>query len=409
MPARPTDVRYHPRHHAARTTDEFVFHQLIPYLGNKRHLLDLIGEALAATGLAPERATFLDAFAGSGVVARFAKRLGFAVIANDWEPFARVLSTAAIATDAAPPMPALGGYERAIATLNAMPGVDGWVARTLCPRDDAKPDAASERLFFRRATGARIDAIRDRIDAWRTSGEIDDAAASCLLAPLLYQASWLANTSGVWKGFHAGWGGRNGTALHRILADLRLAPAKFLANGRRHHVLAHDAVQLADALPVPADVAYLDPPYNQHPYASNYHVLNSLVQWDKPELPPPTCRGWKAGIRADWIERRSPFNSRQAAAAAFASLLRRLDVAHVLVSYSTEGTIAVDELVRLAAAQGALAVHCRSYKRYRTSPTRPSPRPRVVEFVLRIDRTRAAQAEDAQRVLATVAAAGADR
>jgi hypothetical protein len=30
--------------------------------------------------------------------------------------------------------------------------------------------------------------------------------------------------------------------------------------------------------------------------------------------------------------------------------------------------------------------HCRSYKRYRVSPTRPSPRPRNVEFVLRIDR-----------------------
>ena len=396
-------VRYHPRLHAARTTDEFVFHQLIPYLGNKRHLLDLIGEALTATGLAPAQATFVDAFAGSGVVARFAKRLGYAVVANDWEPFARVLATAAIACDAPPTLPALGGYDAALASLNALPGDEGWITATLCPRDDAVPDAATERLFFRRATGVRIDAIRDRIAEWQQTGECDDAAACCLLAPLLYQASWLANTSGVFKGFHAGWGGRNGTALHRILADLKLAPARFLASDRTHHVLAVDALQLTAALPVRADVVYLDPPYNQHPYASNYHVLNSIVQWDKPELPPPTQRGWKAGIRADWGERRSPFNARQAAPAAFATLLERIDAPHVLVSYSTDGTIPVEDLVRCVAAHGALAVHCRSYKRYRTSPTRPSLRPRTVEFVLRLDRTRAPRRRDADKALAAIA------
>ena len=383
-------MRYDRRHHRARTTDDFVFHQLIPYLGNKRHLLDLIGEALAATGVAPARATFVDAFAGSGVVARFAKQLGFAVVANDWEPYARVLNTAAIACDEAPAMPALGGYEQALATLNALPGEDGWVARTLCPADDDAPDATRERLFYRRATGARLDAIRSRIAQWQGNGDIDDAGACCLLAPLLYQASWLSNTSGVFKGFHAGWGGSNRTALHRILADLRLEPLRFLANGRAHRVLAVDALRLHEVLAAEADVVYLDPPYNQHPYASNYHVLNSLVLWDRPELPPPTARGWKSGIRADWRERRSAFNRRTAAAAAFAQLLANVRARHVLVSYSSDGTIPLERLVAIAGEHGALDVHCRAYKRYRTSPTRPSPRARNVEFVLRIARHRAA-------------------
>ena len=67
-------MRYRYGQHAARLTDAYVFHQLLPYLGNKRHLLDLIDEAVSATGVAPERATFVDAFAGSGVVARYAKQ-----------------------------------------------------------------------------------------------------------------------------------------------------------------------------------------------------------------------------------------------------------------------------------------------------------------------------------------------
>jgi adenine-specific DNA-methyltransferase len=395
-------VRYDRRLHRARTTGDFVFHQLIPYLGNKRHLLDLIGDALDATGVRAERATFVDAFAGSGVVARFAKQRGFAVVANDWEPYARVLATAAIACDAPPPLRAFGGYEQALRELEALPGEDGWVARTLCPTDDAAPDCARERLFYRRATGRRFDAIRARIADWQARGLADDDAACCLLAPLLYQACWLANTSGVFKGFHAGWGGRNGTALHRILADLRLQPLHFLANGRAHRVLAVDALHLHDELRATADVVYLDPPYNQHPYASNYHVLNSLVLWDRPTLPPPTARGWKAGIRGDWRARRSAFNTSTEAPAAFARLLASLRARHVLVSYSTDGTIPLPHLVALAAEHGALDVHCRAYKRYRTSPTRPSPRARNVEFVLRVARGRPRRG-DAERALAAIA------
>jgi len=399
-------MRFHPRLHSARSTDEFVFRQLVPYLGNKRHLLGLIGAAIDACGIDPQRGTFLDAFAGSGVVARFAKQRGLAVIANDWEPYARVLNTAAIGCDAPPACAALGGYETAIAHLNALPGIDGWVTTNLCPLDDAAADPLRERMFYRRATGRRIDAIRARIAEWQDGGLVDDAAACCLLAPLLYQACWLANTSGVFKGFHAGWGGANGTALHRILADLHLQPARFLANGRDHRVLALDALTLRRHLG-PVDIAYLDPPYNQHPYASNYHVLNSLVLWDRPVLPPATVRGSKAAIRADWQERRSPFNHRSEALAAYAALLEALDARCVLTSYSTDGTIDLERLLATASRHGALRVFCRSYKRYRTSPTRPSPRPTNVEFVLLCDTRAPSRRGDVDRILTEIEATAA--
>jgi adenine-specific DNA-methyltransferase len=387
-------VQHHPRRHSARVTQDYVFHQLVPYLGNKRRLLGLIGEALAATGVEPARGTFLDAFAGSGVVARFAKHLGFAVIANALEPYAAVLNTPPIALDAPPPFAALGGLDAAIAALNTLPGHDGWVTAHLCPRDDEAPQPQHERMFYRRATGRRIDAIRDRIAAWHADGTIDDGEQSCLLAPLLYQACWLANTSGVFKGFHAGWGGRNGTALHRILADLRLQAPRFLGNGRRHGVLTLDAAELPRRLPAPVDVAYLDPPYNQHPYASNYHVLHSLVAWDRQPLPPPTAPGHRAAIRADWRQRRSAYNHRGEALAAFTALHDALPARFLLTSYSTDGTIAAADLVAAAARRGALQVFTRRYARYRTSPTRPSPRPHTLEFVLLCDSHAGARADD---------------
>ena len=68
-------------------------------------------------------------------------------------------------------------------------------------------------------------------------------------------------------------------------------------------------------------------------------------------------------------------------------MLTTLPARHLLVSYSTDGMIPLKQLVTAAAEHGAVRSFHRSYKRYRTSPTRPSPRARNLEFVLHVDRT----------------------
>ena len=384
-------MRYDRAIHAARRSDDFVFAQLIPYLGNKRKLLPLIGDAIAATGVgrAGGGGTFVDCFAGSGVVARFAKTLGFAVVANDWEPYALAINRCWIERDAAPAFAALGGYARAIGTLNALPPIDDWITLHLCPDDDDAIDPARDRLFFTRPNGGRIDAVRSRIDAWQRDGTIDDAEASCLLAPLLYAASFVANTSGVFKGFHAGWGGRTATALYRIRSTLALRPATFLGTTTPCRATSEDATALARSLGA-IDVAYLDPPYNQHPYASNYHVLNSIALWDKPALPAKITPGTKAAIRDDWQrDRRSAYNHRDRAAAAYRELLAALDARFILTSYSTDGTIPLESLLAACVERGATSVRCATYKRYRVSTQRFSAKPVNVEFVATIDASRA--------------------
>ncbi len=95
------ESRYDRTRHAAVRTDDYVFHQLIPYIGNKRRLLDLIGGAMEAAGLRSGD-TFFDPFAGSGVVSRFAKRRGLQVLCNDWEPYAEAINRCYVACDEAP-------------------------------------------------------------------------------------------------------------------------------------------------------------------------------------------------------------------------------------------------------------------------------------------------------------------
>lgn len=395
----PLATRYRAREHAAAHTTDYVFSQLIPYLGNKRKLLPLIEQAIAQTGVTG--GLFVDFFAGSGVVARFAKRAGFRVFANDWEPYAQVINQAAIGCNTVPAFAALGGVDAAFAALNDAAPIEGYVAAHLCPRLDECPNPDTERLFFTHANGVRIDAMRERIAGWEAEGCLNRDERAILLAALLYSVSYVSNTSGVFKGFHRGWGGATRTALYRICSEITLRPPVLWDNGQENQALQQDAQALAEALwadGTVADIAYLDPPYNQHPYGSNYHVLNTVALWDKPPVAPFQDGRNKSAIRRDWrTERRSAYNH-ATALAAYRHLLQTISAKHILTSYSTDGNIPLEALLQAAGERGGLSCVTHSYKRYRVSSQRMSARPRNVEFVLSIDTARQSGKDAAERV-----------
>ncbi len=386
---------YHKRRHAARSTDEFLFHQLVPYLGNKRRLLHLILQALEQTGtleIKDGRAPiFADFFAGSGVVSRLARQNGYRVIANDWEPYSHALNHAILACVDAPRFERLGGYQAAIDSLNRLPEVNGWVTHNLCPRNDEIYDPAKDRLFFKRRNGMRIDAMRQQIATWQAQGDINDVEMSALLAPLLYSASFVSNTSGVFKSFHQGWGGRTKTALERIDSLLWLSPSRFCELGDASRPVAEmwcvDAQHLARQMQgLLVDVAYLDPPYNQHAYGSNYHVLNALTLWDQVDLPSPDTKGYKSGIDRAWRKQRpSAYNSSKHAQKAYENLLATINARYILTSYSTDGNISPQDLLQANLQRGKVTLLTQDVPRYRVSKQRQSERARVLEFIVITD------------------------
>lgn len=383
-------MRYTSKNHSARYTDDFVFRQLIPYIGNKRKLLNLIGLALDATGLSPCTSTFLDCFSGSTVVSRFAKQRGFAVTANDWEPYAQELARCFVVPNEAPKFFAgMRTYTDVLAELDSLPPYEGWITTHLCPTDDVRFDTRRDRMFYMRKNGMRLDAVRERVYAWEIAGDLNPTQRAALLGPLLYQACWLSNTSGVFKGFHNGWGGQTGTALYRIMADLHLEPAVFHDNGRENHALQLDAALLAEQSQreKPYDVAYFDPPYNQHPYSSNYHVLNTLTLWDKPPLSPKiTGHGDKSAIRMDWRkDRRSAYNHATTASREYKKLLENINARWICTSYSTDGFIPLNDMIEANHDRGDAQIFFQGYKRYRVSSQRFSEKPMNVEFVLLTD------------------------
>ncbi len=390
---------YSSKEHSAAYTTDYVFNQLIPYLGNKRKLLWLIEQAIRQTGV--QQGVFVDFFAGSSVVSRFAKKSGFRVLANDWEPYAKVINHAYVASNTMPIFAALGGVEAAFEAMNSVAPLEGYIATHLCPRSDESPDLEKERMFFTRANGMKIDAMRETIQGWRDQERVTADEFAIMIAALLYSVSYVSNTSGVFKGFHRGWGGSTQTALYRIRSDIGLRPPVLYDNSLENKAYRMDAQALAEMLRAEgkeADIAYLDPPYNQHPYGSNYHVLNTVALWDKPELTPLIEGRSKSAIRLDWrTERRSAYNH-STALDAYETLIQNIPAKFILTSYSTDGNMPIEKLLQVAAGRGKLSCVLNAYKRYRVSSQRMSLRPMNVEFVLIIDTRRSSTPGDVQRL-----------
>lgn len=376
---------HHLRKTAARDTEEYVFSQLIPYIGNKRKLLDLIHQAIKLTNI--EDGTFVDLFSGSTVVSRFAKKLGFRVLSNDWEPYSEQIVRGTVVLNEIPKFENFGGSKKVFEILNNAIPVEDYVTKHLCPTDDQNLNHEKDRLFFMRKNGMKIDAMRELISKWVEEEKITEMEFSYLMASFMYSASYVSNTSGLFKGFHRGWGGSNGTAQYRICSDIILRPPLLFNNEKENISTREDAGILVKKLPgilgdIP-DIIYLDPPYNQHPYGSNYHVLNSITLWDKPNFPEKITRGTKSAIRLDWrTERKSAYNSRLKAVQEFKTLIEDISSKFILTSYSTEGNIPLEEMMKILGAKGSLNVVKREYVRYRVSPTRLSSKPRNVEFVV---------------------------
>ena len=376
---------HHLRKTAARDTEEYVFSQLIPYIGNKRKLLDLIHQAIKLTNI--EDGTFVDLFSGSTVVSRFAKKLGFRVLSNDWEPYSEQIAMGTVVLNEIPKFENFGGSKEVFEILNNAIPVEDYVTKHLCPTDDQNLNHEKDRLFFMRKNGMKIDAMRELISKWIEEEKITEMEFSYLMASFMYSASYVSNTSGLFKGFHRGWGGSNGTAQYRICSDIILRPPLLFNNEKENISTREDAGILVKKLPgilgdIP-DIIYLDPPYNQHPYGSNYHVLNSITLWDKPNFPEKITRGTKSAIRLDWrTERKSAYNSRLKAVQEFKTLIENISSKFILTSYSTEGNIPLEEMMKILGAKGSLNVVKREYVRYRVSPTRLSSKPRNVEFVV---------------------------
>ncbi|HSM35625.1 MAG TPA: DNA adenine methylase [Longimicrobiales bacterium] len=285
---------------------------MIKYLGSKRVLVDAI---VGIARCVPSVRRVCDLFTGTTRVAQGLKKAGFFVLANDLATYSEVLATTYVATDRRRVDP--GALRAKLAHLEALPGRDGYFTRTFA--EDAR--------YFQPHNARRIDAIRPEID------RIADSATerAILLTSLMEAADRVDSTTGVQMAYVKAWSKRSYNDLELRLP--RLVAGEGLA--RRE-----DAVWLAGDLEG-YDLAYIDPPYNQHSYFSNYHVWETLIRGDEPET------YGVANKRVDCRTEKSDFNSKRRAWDALAALIRGLATPWALLSFSDEGFHNANDILAL--------------------------------------------------------------
>jgi adenine-specific DNA-methyltransferase len=303
---------------------------VIKYLGSKRTLVPVLSTLAEASGAKSS----LDLFTGTTRVAQAFKKSGQFVTASDVAAYSYAFAKTWIELDSST------ANQReltdAIAHLNSLKGEAGYFTKSFC--EDAR--------YFQPKNGQLVDAIRNEIEAKYR----DSWLYHPLLTSLIMAADKVDSTTGIQMAYRKRWSARSHATMS--LKDPGLLPGA----GR---AIQGDVLELAAAMPE-VDLAYLDPPYNQHRYFANYHVWETLVRWDAPDS--YGIANKRIDVRDDATK--SVFNSKKTMASALGQVIADLKCETLMLSYNNESWLSRDELAAICAPKGEVAILDFDFKRY---------------------------------------------
>ncbi|MBP3561656.1 MAG: DNA adenine methylase [Treponema sp.] len=359
---------------------QYLTEQLITYIGNKRSLLPFIkqGVEIVQKELNKEFLHCFDVFSGSGIVSRFLKSYAASITTNDLETYAKIISSCYLSNKSSINFDELEKIHselvksttNEISTCELNNSCPGFVSELYAPKDEDNVQFG-ERCFYTPYNAKYIDIIRQKI-----TDEVPAELQKFFIAPLLSEVSVHANTAGIFKGFYKNsrtgkgqFGGNGKNALERIKGKIELPLPIFSNFECPSYIFQEDAntlildEMLYNHLPEKEfDLAYIDPPYNQHPYGSNYFMLNLIANYQRPD-----CEKISrvSGIPKDW--NRSSFNRKRDAAESFTNLVSSLRAKYLMVSFNSEGYISKNEMINILEKVGTVTVLDISYNAFKGS------------------------------------------
>lgn len=304
---------------------------MIKYIGSKRLLVpDIVEIVRRCKGVR----SVVDLFSGTSRVGHALKAEGFRVVANDHNSYAATLARCYVQADGSD----VGrDAVRLIREFSRLKGRHGYFTESFCIKS----------RFFQPKNGERVDAIRESIARKCLEPNLE----AVVLVSLMEAADRVDSTTGIQMSYLKQWSPRS-------YNDLELRLPELLERGPygRCESCEMDAMDAAGVLK--ADMFYVDPPYNQHKYLGNYHIWETLVRWDKPELYGVGCK------RVDCRTRASMFNSRPKSHGAMEDLISRIQAKYILVSFSNEGFISKEQMESILGRKGDVVVLEKDFKRY---------------------------------------------
>lgn len=359
---------------------DYLTTQILTYLGNKRSLLKFIGEGvnIVKRGLGKTKLSFFDAFSGSGIVSRFMKQHASLIIANDLERYSQIVNQCYLTNRSDIDWRKFDGtFQKWVDyTMNHLsPGI---ITKLYAPLDDSNIKSG-ERVFYTHENAVLLDSARRAVDA-----VVPSEYFNLIMGPLLAEASIHPNTSGVFKGFYKNrhgvgeFGGEGKNALTRICGKVELNKPVLSNFDCDSIVLRGDTNEITDGIEQ-VDLAYFDPPYNQHPYGSNYFMLNILA-----ENKEPASISRVSGIPENWNH--SKYNKKREAEQTFFELLEKTKARYLMISYNSEGFISYDRFIAFLETLGEVKPVEIEYNTFRGSRNLRNRSLKVTEYLFIVKR-----------------------
>lgn len=320
--------------------NDFVFQTMLTCIGNKRKLVTRIEEIVKhiAASLGKEKLNIVDGFSGSSVVSRQLSGVAETLHTNDMELYAYLMAQCYLQKPSAEQCVTILSHITAMNHIaESGPYKEGIICKLYAPKT-TNDIQVGERCFYTRENALVIDTLRAYIEE-----SVPTLLQVYCLVPLLTKASIHTNTAGVFKGFYKKgalgcFGGNGEMALSRIMKPIRLDMPLWTDAPFKSCCYNKDINALVSELPANIDVMYLDPPYNQHPYGSNYFMLNVIATNKEPaEI------STVSGIPVDW--KKSTYNKHESAVQSMKELLQKgLEKSKfLLLSYNNEGIICPED------------------------------------------------------------------
>lgn len=293
------------------------------FIGNKELIISEIRELLIQKGLitkkhtlfeevSNKRLTFFDAFCGTGAVADSLKD-SFNIVVNDKLNWCVIYTRGRVC-----------GKDCHFKNLDFDPfeffnsnnkTVKGFFYKNYSP-------AASKRMYFTPENAGRIDYFRTTIEKWKQQDLITENEYAHLLACLIESVSVVSNTAGVYGAFLKHWDSR---ATKKI--EFKKVPYNPSSSSEAIY-LNNNIEDIVSE--INCDILYLDPPYTQNQYGTQYHLLETLVLYDNPSVSTVTGSRSTTPMRSDWSkEYKSHIH--------FDKVLAKTKAKYIVFSYSQDG------------------------------------------------------------------------
>ena len=318
------------------------------YLGNKTKLLPFIRGVMDKHNVSGE--IFADLFAGTGSVGDYFKN-EFTIIANDFLYYSYIFNQAKLLNDVVPKfLKFKNNYnENIFDWLNSLifsPNEYYFVYNNYSP--------IGGRMFFTEENALKIDGVRIKIEELQKENLLEEKEYYFLIASLLESVTKYSNTSGTFEAFFKFWDSR-------ALKNFEISPLEFenvLNASNKNKVYQRDTNDLVRELK--GDIAYIDTPYTVTQYVSAYHMLETIAKYDF-----PTITG--IGGKRERGDKNSLYARKKDAKNQFEDLFRQLNFKHILISYSNQALVPLEELVVLAkkfATDGIVHIEEKAYQEY---------------------------------------------